>query len=194
MCDLWLSISSLWYCYIHLSTRCAYSSHLWQYLQGSLDTCFSSLLSVSNVISDNVLRWTAWQIWQMCVAQSSLRSERQYQTSSVCLCLAVKVQLVMLNHRSICPPARPLSILWAEWAGACVLLWAPVQCVTTWAHGVETTGSWARTWLYTHFLSAGVPVWRDYSLLQTMLIKQGQILCRNDACLQPCSTYYMLRI
>lgn len=79
------------------------------------------------------------------------------------------------------PP--PLSILWAEWAGSCVLLWAPVQCVTTWAHGVETTGSWARTWLYTHFLSAGVPVWQYYCLLQTMLIKQGQILCGNDVCL-----------
>lgn len=64
------------------------------------------------------------------------------------------------------------SVNWMSW-NTCVM--GPVKCVTTWAHTVQSSGSWANTWLNTHFLSAGVPVWQDYSLLQTMLIK---ILCR----------------
>lgn len=87
--DLLLSIFSLWYCYLYLNTRSVYFSHLWQYLQWSLDTCFSSLLFVSIVISDNALGLADLadvRLPPKCWAHSSLRSERQFQTSSVCLC------------------------------------------------------------------------------------------------------------
>lgn len=66
----------------------------------------------------------------------------------------------------------PTSILWTEWAGNTSVM-APIKCVSTWAHQVQTTGTWANTLICRCSSRAKL----GYSLLQTMLIKQS--LSRN---------------